>query len=149
MRIKYLFITLTLLLAPAISCGENPESIREPLIHVIISDRIQGIMLRLNALVNERGLTALQIMDLRVQHLKELISTIDELVDAAEDLDEAIPGIRMSQENKITFEALAGKLQEEGKHLKSLAEQTNYAGMEPAYQKLRSTCEACHQLFRF
>ena len=148
-KIKYLLIILILLAGPAVSYCETPDVIREPLIHVIISDRVQGIMQRLNALVNERGLTALQIMDLRVQHLKELISTIDELVKAAEDLDEAIPGIRMSQENKITFEALAGKLQEEGKHLKSLAEQTNYAGMEPAYQKLRSTCEACHQLFRF
>ena len=147
--LKYSTVVLALFLCSPDTNSVDSDELKEPLIHVIISDRIQGIMQRLNALVNERSLTALQVMELRVRHLKELISTIDELVIASKELNEAIPGIRLSQENKITFEALAKKLQDEGENLKALAEETNYAGMEPAYQRLRSTCDACHQLFRF
>lgn len=142
-------ISLVFLLISPISHSTEQDVIKEPLIHVIVSDQIREIMLKLNDLVNARGMTALQIMELRVQHLRDLISTIDDLVDASEELNDAIPGIRLSPENKITLEALAKKLQDEAAHLKTMAEETNYAGMEPAYQRLTSTCEACHQLFRF
>jgi cytochrome c556 len=147
--LKFSIITLGLLLVSPISNSTGQDTVKEPLIHVIVSDQIRGIMLKLNDLVNVRGMTALQIMELRVQHLKNLISTIDDLVDASEELNDAIPGIRLSTENKITFEALAKKLQDEAANLKTMAEETNYAGMEPAYRRLTSTCDACHQLFRF
>lgn len=140
-----LCMTLT---SPAVFGQEQPP-INEPLIHVIISDRIQVIMKHLNDLVNARGMTALQIMELRVKHLNELIATIDELVAAADNLTEAIPGIRLDPESKVTFEAMAKKLQDEAADLKTMAEETNYAGMEPAYRRLKSTCDACHRLFRF
>jgi len=145
----YAIIALNFMFASYAVIGQQQQPLKEPLIHVIISDRIQEIMKHLNDLVNARGMTALQIMDLRVQHLKELIATIDELAMAADNLTEAIPGIRLSPESKITFEAMAKKLQDEAANLKSMAEETNYAGMEPAYQRLKSTCDACHQLFRF
>jgi cytochrome c556 len=106
-------------------------------------------MQQLNELMAARGMTELQMMDMRVRHLKDLVATIDALVQASAELTDAIPGIRMMPENKLTFEALAKKLQDEAAGLKDLAEETNYAGMEPAYQRLKSTCEACHQLFRF
>lgn len=146
---KFLIIFLACILTPLVSVAQESEPLHEPLIHVIASDRVRGIMQHLNDLVTARGLTALQVMELRVQHLKDLVATIDELVLAAEALTDAIPGIRMSPENKITFEALAKKLQDEAAGMKEMAEATNYAGMEPAYQRLNSTCDACHQLFRF
>ena len=137
------------ILMPWISFSQDSEPLHEPLIHVIASDKIRGIMQHLNELVTARGMTALQVMELRVQHLKDLVATIDKLVQAADELTDAIPGIRMTPENKITFEALAKKLQDEAAELKKMAEATNYVGMEPAYQRLHSTCDACHQLFRF
>ena len=140
-----LCITLT---SPAV-LGQEPQPLKKPLIHAIISDRVQEIMKHLNDLVNARGMTALQIMELRVKHLNELIATIDELVAASKNLNEAIPGIRLDPESKITFEAMANKLQYEAAGLKAMAEETNYAGMEPAYRRLKNTCDACHQLFRF
>ena len=147
--LRFMLIALCFMFSAHTVYGQEQQSIKQPLIHVIISDRIQEIMKHLNDLVNARGMTALQVMELRVKHLNELIATIDELVAAADNLTEAIPGIRLSPENKITFEALAKKLQDEAAGLKTLAEETNYAGMEPAYQRLKSTCDACHQLFRF
>ena len=146
---KCLAVFLACALMPLAGPGQEPELLHEPLIHVIASDRIRGIMRHLNDLVSSRGMTALQVMELRVRHLNDLITTVDELAQAAEELTDAIPGIRMMPENKITIEALAKKLQDEAAELKDMAEDTNYAGMEPAYQRLNSTCDACHQLFRF
>ena len=146
---RFLIIALCITLATPAVFSQEQKTIKEPLIHAIISDRVQEIMKRLNDLVNARGMTALQIMELRVKHLNELIATIDELVAAADNLTEAIPGIRLDPESKITFEAMAKKLQDEAAGLKTMAEETNYAGMEPAYQRLKNTCDACHQLFRY
>ena len=146
---KVLIVALFLIFAPQAVFSQDQRPLKEPLIHVIISDRIQEIMKHLNELVNARGMTALQIMELRVKHLNDLIATIDQLVAAADNLTEAIPGIRLDPESKITFEAMAKKLQFEAAGLKTMAEETNYAGMEPAYRRLKNTCDACHQLFRF
>ena len=142
-------ILIICFLMPLFVSSQESEPLHEPLIHVIASDKVRDIMQHLNDLVSARGMTALQVMELRVRHLKDLIATVDKLVLTSEELTDAIPGIRMSPENKIIFEALAKKLQEEAAEMKDMAEDTNYVGMEPAYQRLNSTCDACHQLFRF
>lgn len=146
---RAVIITLYIVFASQAVIAQDQQPLKEPLIHAIISDRIQEIMKHLNALMDARGMTALQVMELRVRHLNELTTAIDELAAAAGNLTEAIPGIRMSPENKVTFEALARKLQDEAAGLKTMAMETNYAGMEPTYQRLKNTCDACHQLFRF
>ena len=147
--LRLVMIALYFMFASQAVFAQEQQPIKEPLIHVIISDRIEKIMEHLNDLMDARGMTALQVMELRVKHLKELIKTIDELVVSANNLDEAIPGIRLDPESKVTFEAMAKKLQDQAADLKSLAEETNYAGMEPAYRHMKNTCDACHRLFRF
>ena len=145
--ILLLSLLLTLYIGPL--RAQSDEDINEPRIHVIISDEIQAIMQELNALVNARGMTGLERMEQRVNYLNALVETIDDLAGAAKELNEAIPGIALTPENKITFEALATRLQEEAVSLRREAEDANFGGVEPAYQRLQSTCDACHQLFRF
>lgn len=146
---RFVMIALCFILTAQTVFGQERQPQKEPLVHVIISDRIEKIMEHLNDLMEARGMTALQVMELRVKHLKDLIKTIDELVASANNLTEAIPGIRLDPESKVTFEALAKKLQDEAAGLKAMAEATNYAGMEPAYRRMQDTCDACHRLFRF
>lgn len=132
------------------AAAENDVSeIREPLIHVIISDEIRNIMLQINHLVNERELTQLQVLEERVKHLNNLIRATDKLMVAATTIRDAIPGVSMSPESRKTFEALARQLSIDAENLRHMAEATNYTGMEPAYQRMSDTCEACHRLFRF
>ena len=146
---SYLLLAMLLTLPVRHACAQASEEFHEPRIHVIVSDRIQEIMQQLNGLMSARGRTGLELMELRVEYLGELVSTVDELVTAADELNDAIPGIPMSPENKITFQALAAKLQQEASSLKQEAQDANFGGVEPAYQRLSSTCDACHQLFRF
>lgn len=147
--LRSVMIALCFMLTSQAVYSQGQQPAKEPLVHVIISDRIQEIMKQLNDLVEARDMTALQVMELRVKHLKELIATIDQLVAAADNLTEAIPGVRLDPESKVTFEAMAKKLQDQAANLKTMAEETNYAGMEPAYRRMKNTCDACHRLFRF
>jgi cytochrome c556 len=130
------------------SKGES-KKFKAPLIHVIVSDQIREIMLKLNMLMNERGITPIEIMEQRVEYLRKLITTANELVVAAERMTDAIPGVRIEPQNQVTFEALAKQLQEQAVNIAFLAEQTDEEGLEPAYQRMSETCNACHTLFRF
>lgn len=141
-------ILLTGIACAGIAVSE-PANIRTPLIHVIVSDEIQTIMLELNRLMADRALTELQATEKRVQHLNNLIKNVDELVIAAENMTDAIPGVRMTDETRLTFEALTRQLQTEAENIKTMAGEYEYAGMEPAWQRLLTTCDACHRLFRF
>ncbi len=141
-------IIFAILLAGGMAYAESVR-IKTPLIHVIVSDQTQAIMLELNQLMHDRALTELQITELRVKHLNQLVDNIEQLVDAAEELTDAIPGVRMMEENRITFLALARQLQNEADNMKKMAEEYNYTGMEPAWQRMLNTCDACHRLFRF
>ena len=127
----------------------NEPEISEPLIHVIISDEIRDIMLKINQLVNERELTQLQILEQREKYLNDLIQATDRLMATALTIRDAIPGVSMSPENHRIFEALARQLNNDAKNLKDTAETDSYSGLEPAYGRLRETCAACHRLYRF
>ena len=144
-------LSVALFFSVFLTTGAIAESkkFKEPLIHVIVSDQIREIMLKLNTLVNDRGITPLEVMEYRVEYLKQLIITANELVMAAEKMTDAIPGVRIEPQNQLTFEALAKQLQEQAVNIAFLAEQTDEEGLEPAYQRLNETCNACHTLFRF
>lgn len=149
-RIILIFLLSFFTLGSAMTAEpEKSRKLKTPLIHVIISDRIRDIMQKLNQLMNERGLSALEIMEYRVEYLKDLIITSNELVKAAENMTDAIPGVRIEPQNQVTFEALAKQLQEQAINIAFLAEQTDEEGLEPAYQRMSQTCNACHALFRF
>ena len=149
-RLSLIFLLSFFILGSAMTAEpENSKKLKTPLIHVIISDRIREIMQKLNQLMNERGMSALQIMEYRVEYLKDLIITSNQLVNAAENMTDAIPGVRIEPQNQVTFEALAKQLQEQAINIAFLAEQTDEEGLEPAYQRMSQTCNACHALFRF
>ena len=121
----------------------------QPALHGIYSEKLRTIMLRMNQLVYEREMTALQVQEVREQHLKELISTISELVKAAEVLTDAVPGIELKEEDQVIFRAMANQLYREAQDIGSMVEEKDYSDLDPAYRRLNETCNACHSLFRF
>lgn len=152
MRFKtFLVVLLTsFFLCAAVTAEDTThKKLKTPLIHVIVSDQIQEIMQKLNQLMNERGLSALDIMEYRAEYLRDLITAANELVIAAENMTDAIPGVRIEPQNQVTFEAMAKQLQEQAVNIAFMAEQTDEMGLEPAYQRMTETCNACHALFRF
>ena len=139
------FLLLTLLCVISIS-GAGQQG---PALHGIYSEKLKTIMLRMNQLVYEREMTALQVQEARGQHLQQLIDTVGELVKSAEVLTDAVPGIALSRENQAVFRAMAHQLFQEAQNISGLVAEKNYAALDPAYQRLNETCAACHSLFRF
>lgn len=117
--------------------------------HVVYSEDLRDIMQRLNQLVYKKELSELHKEELRSQHLEDLVYTVNELGYAAIFLVEALPGFKLSTEEKDIFHAIAIQLQKQAENLKEMAEQNDTANMERSYKRLNDTCSACHELFRF
>ena len=121
----------------------------QPSLHGIYSEKLRTIMQRMNLLVYEREMTALQVQETRNETLQQLINTVAELVKASEGLTDAIPGIELSTEDRVVFRAMANQLFREAQTLGVMVDEKNYPAVDSAYQRLNETCNACHSLFRF
>jgi cytochrome c556 len=146
MKLKYWTKILLLVCTFMVS---HADSEQQPALHGIYSEKLKTIMLRMNQLVYEREMTALQVQEVREQHLQQLINTVSELVKASEVLTDAIPGIELSTEDQVIFRAMANQLYREAQNIGIMVEEKDYSALDSAYQRLNETCNACHGLFRF
>lgn len=138
--IKNTFILLLFLLGlmPIASIAEQEQPLK---LHVIFSEKIQGIMQRLSSSVYEEELTMDQI--------NELFDNASELLLAAKSLNQALPGIELTVAEKRIFENVARQLQIEANNLGYMATNNDKEGSQLTYKRLQETCIACHELFRF
>lgn len=141
-----IFTVLLILLCVISTTGAGQQ---RPALHGIYSERLKTIMLRMNQLVYEREMTALQVQEARERNMRQLINTVAELVKAAEVLKDAVPGIELKKEDQVIFRAMAAQLNREAQNIGVLVQEKNYAALDPAYRHLNETCNACHSLFRF
>lgn len=141
------------LLVPGSSTGQSeindPEHTIKPMAHAVSSEKLKKIMQKLNRLTYEKELAPMQLKEVRERHIQELISAIDELLSAAEELTYAIPGFSMTPEERNTFVEMAWRLKSEAYRLRYTAEVGNDTELDLAYQRLNHTCLTCHQMFRF
>jgi cytochrome c556 len=103
----------------------------------------------MNQLVYEREMTALQKQEIRTKKLEDLVDTISELVNSADGMTKALPGLKLNKHDQITFRAMANQLLDEAKNIRQFAENNDYLSVESVYQDLDDTCNACHRLFRY
>ncbi|MBT7950748.1 MAG: cytochrome c [Gammaproteobacteria bacterium] len=120
-----------------------------PILHAISSKELRDIMRRMNQLVYEREMTALQTQTIHTKRHKELVDTASDLVNSTDDLTKALSGLNMEKQDQITFKAMAKQLLEEAKNIKRVAEENDHNAINSVYQDLDNTCKACHRLFRF
>lgn len=119
-----------------------------PILHAVSSQELRDIMRRMNQLVYEREMTALQIQAIHTKRHKELVDTVSDLVNSTDDLTKALPGLNMEKHDQITFKAMASQLLKEAKKIKRFAEENDHNAINSVYQDLDDTCNACHRLFR-
>ena len=131
------------------SATESPEEATVPMVHAVSSEKLKDIMHRLNQLTFKKELAPMQLKEVRDRYIQELISAIDELLAAAQELTDALPGFRMTPEERDTFIEMAWRLKSEAYRLRYTAEVGNDTELDLAYQRLDHTCLTCHQLFRF
>ena len=150
---RLLSVLFLFLFIPGINTGrsetDHPAGPPKPMAHAVSSDKLKGIMHRLNQLTYEKELAPMQLKEVREKHIQELMSTIDELLAAAEELNDALPGFSMTPEERDTFMEMARRLKSEAYRIRYTAEVGSDTEMDLAYQRLNHTCVTCHQLFRF
>lgn len=128
---------------------DGPEETPKPMAHAVSSEKLKDIMHRLNQLTYEKELAPMQLKEVREKHIQELMITIDELLAAAEELTDALPGFSMAPEEQETFMEMARRLKSEAYRIRYTAEVGSNEEMDLAYQRLNHTCVTCHHLFRF
>jgi cytochrome c556 len=116
--------------------------------HAIYSEELRKIMTKISGhLYGAEKSKSEKII--HGENLEELIDTLNELMSAAINLRQALPGFELNNEEKTIFKAMVIQLQAEANKIKILAKADNYHDMEESYQRLNDTCAACHELFRF
>jgi cytochrome c556 len=119
----------------------TPESDEILKLHVIQSKKIKTIMEKLSLSLYEEKLTMKQI--------NALFDNASELLIAAKNMNQALPGIELTVAEKSIFENVAKQLQIEANNLGYMAQHNDKEGIEISYRRLQDTCVACHELFRF
>jgi cytochrome c556 len=153
----YTFKTIPFALLLAFSCvasclagnsalGESQATM--PLLHSIHSDQLRQIMLRLNELAYEREYTELSLDRLRAEQIASLVNEARTLADNASRLSDIAGGERLTEEEQITFTAVARQLYSETLQIQADIKANRYETLPGGYRYLQQTCSACHKLFR-
>lgn len=145
------FLFLLLIHATAFTGDQSPALPREnskAVLSAIHSEKIRGIMRRLNSLAWEREYTELQIREMRAEQIELLVQAAEELIGSAENLPEIAAQEQLSDEEQTTFRAMARQLHKETVMLREYTETRQYEELSRGYRRLHQTCNACHNLFR-
>lgn len=119
-----------------------------PLLHSIHSDQLRQVMLRLNELAHEREYTELSLDRLRAEQINALVKEARALVGNAGRLSDMPDEEKLTEEEKITFTAIARQLYSETLQIQADIQANRYRNLQDSYRYLRRTCNACHKLFR-
>lgn len=150
MYLKTLLLSSTIFLATSslLLAEDNSEKLEtgRTILHAIHSDKIRNIMRRLDSLIYEREYTELELRKLNKKQIELLAKEAVALNQTAANLPSIDSLNNLSDEEQLTFNAMATELKGIAIELKKESD-ANHA-TETLYIKLQSTCNTCHQLFR-
>jgi hypothetical protein len=150
-RILIRGFTLWVLLsmAPQVTAGDDlQDSGSGAVLNVIHSDQLRAVMHRLDSLTHDRERTALELQTLQLHHLEQLLQAADDLLERSEQLPDIAPDTDLTDEEVITFRAMASELYEQTLYINTRYRTGHVSEALQAYKDLRKTCAACHRLFR-
>lgn len=119
-----------------------------PALHAVSSDRIRAIMKKLEHATANKEIDHPELGQMRVVYMDDLLEAVEELVTGAEMVEAMSPVPELTENERVTFRAMASQLYTEALYLRAQAENYNYEGADASYQRLMQTCVACHGLFR-
>lgn len=117
--------------------------------HVIHNEDIQEIMQRLTRALYNKEKDIKPYEEIDIEHAQKLFDLASELYLAAGKLELALPGIKLTEDEKNVFVGLARQLQIEANKLAYLRDEKDQPDLEVTFKRLNDTCAACHELFRF
>jgi len=150
---KIISFALLLVFAFVATCPAGNGALRDkesatPLLHTIHSDQLRQIMVRLNELAYEREYTELSLDRLRAEQIESLVHEARTLVDNASRLSDIPNEEKLTEEEQITFTAVARQLYSETLQIQADIKANRFENLQGSYRYLQQTCNACHKLFR-
>jgi hypothetical protein len=120
----------------------------KPALHAVHGDRLTLAMRALNDIALERLPPEMDLRSERDVRLRRIATAAAAIAQTAEDIPEALPNIELSQAEREVFLNLADKLHDQAVQLQEDATAGRYQQVEPAFDGLLATCNACHSAFR-
>ncbi len=143
---------LALLVALPASCTTSQERYErrlantgKPALHSIQSERLRHLMdrMRYDPLPQE-----MDTVSERDRRMRETAEVAGAMAEAARSIPDAIQGVQIDESERSTFLALARKLEEQSRELQDYARRSDVNGASRSLERVQSTCNACHTLFR-
>ncbi|QPK64578.1 cytochrome c [Methylomonas sp. LL1] len=149
---KLIALMLTCGLLSACSSGpqqdEHSAAASDPALHAVQDRELRDLMDRMNSLMMERFMTEHEMDIERRKYARQIIETSQILATTAQSLVNKLPGLGLSPDEQSAFENLARKLGQHAHNLQTQAENRAFNSISSTLHEMKSTCMACHTLFR-
>ncbi len=120
----------------------------EPALHAIQDRELRELMDRMNGLMMERFMTEQEMDVERHRFAERIVESAKILSSTAEALVNKLPGFNLNTDEQSAFRNLAGKLKQQADSLETQAKNRRFNTISATLNQMRSTCMACHTLFR-
>ncbi len=148
-----ILICLSVLCSCASQSESSPASsgtsaAEAPALHAIQDRELRVLMDRMNSLMMERFMTEHEMDIERRRSADQIIAAAKNLAVTAKILIQKLPGLDLKTAEQKAFHDLAGKLEQDAHRLQIQAENQSFAAISGTLTEMKSTCLACHTLFR-
>lgn len=136
------------------SCGCSPVidpagfNVDAPALHALQDKELRELMDRMNSLMFERFMTEHEMDIERRKYVRQIIDAASILQNSADVLIKRAPVLGMTVDEQNAFLVMAHKLGHHAKLLKTQAETNSFNAIPATLHEMKSTCMACHTLFR-
>ncbi|AEG00791.1 cytochrome c [Methylomonas methanica] len=120
----------------------------QPALHAVQDQELRELMDRMNGLMLERFMTEHEMDVVRGKYTRQIIETAKTLQITAGSLVDKIPSLNLTTDEAKAFRNLARKLSQHAKTLEAQAEHGGLNAIPGTLHEMKSTCMACHTLFR-
>lgn len=137
-------------LALAVGCSASLEQRRagEARGHGLHEERLQQLMLTMNALMFERYLTQPELDRQRRQIAQEVGAAAATMADTLKEIQSIRSRLPLNATENTLFVTLTERLGQQIEQLRQQAEEGRVESMAQTREDMRATCAACHMLFR-
>lgn len=120
----------------------------KPAIHAVMSDEMRQAMARLNQVSNVDMRAELYSGDVVAPHMDRVAAIATDLANAAEKLPALVDRLDMPSAHRQVFVKLAEKLRADALQLHDDAFRQDIQAARAAMDRVETTCNSCHALFR-
>jgi hypothetical protein len=128
--------------------NEIGSEIAQSTLHDIMTDRISEAITQMELLLLDQTLTEKELNEERKRKAAIIAVSAAELQHSVDTILALQPQLPLNQEESPKFGALANKLKFQASELEGLARSNRFNELKPAHEVMKTTCNACHALFR-